>query len=353
MKKTYYLIVKILLIIVIFVMIILLKIYHKDQDDLFVSNLFNTDLICARSAVVMEASTGRLLFEKNANLRLLTASIAKILSCIVAIENIDIERYVIIDEIVLQATGSSIYLKIGDVFQIKDLLYGMMLQSGNDASLVVAKSYSGNIQDFIIKMNELVTKIGMLNSSFENPTGLDETSKNYSSAYDMSLLMAYAMRNKTFRTIVSSKTYRFQNVDNKYYAFQNKHRMVREDSDVIGGKTGYTKKAGRTLVTYFKQNHMELIVVTFDAANDWKLHRDLANKAYEQYEMHLLLTPFTFQMSTLLLPYKLKLKRSVYYPLKKEEKVDIMITYNNEDCYLKVLKKGQLITKFILELTKG
>lgn len=305
----------------------------------------------AQSAIVMERSSRRVLFEKNINKRLLPASISKILSTITAIKLMDLDHYVVVDSSILKATGSRIYLEVGEIIQIRDLLYGMMLQSGNDASLVVAKAYSGVEEDFIIAMNELAQEIGMRNSLFNNPTGLDEGECNYSSAYDMALLMAYAMENQTFRKITKTKVHRFVTVDGKSYVFFNKHRLIQEEPDVIGGKTGYTKKAGRTLVTVFQQDEMELIVVTFDAHGDWELHKKLAKEAFENYHLTKIISPFTFQMSTFHLLTGKTLNKPVYFPLTAEEVFDMKLGLRENKFYL-IIKVKQKEYELFLE-TEG
>ena len=130
-----------------------------------------------------------------------------ILTCITAIEHYQLDDFVVINSEVLKTEGSSIYLEVGDVISIKDLLYGLMLCSGNDAANALALHYSGNMQDFIFLMNETAKKIGMHNSTFENPHGLDTTTKNYTTTYDMALLMSYVMKNETFKNITSTKDY--------------------------------------------------------------------------------------------------------------------------------------------------
>lgn len=297
--------------------------------------------VTAQSAIVMERSSRRVLFEKNSHKRLLTASIAKILATFTAIELLDLNRYIVVDSTVLQATGSRIYLEVGEIIQIRDLLYGMMLQSGNDASLMVAKAYSGNIEDFVIKMNDLAQTLRMTDSFFQNPTGLDENESNYSTAYDMALLTAYAMENETFRQITRTKVHRFETPDGKSYVFYNKHRLIQEEPKVIGGKTGFTKKAGRTLVTVFNQAGLELIVVTFDAYGDWELHKRLAEEAFANYSMEKILSPFTFRMSTFHLLTGKGLTKPVFFPLKDEEAYDLKLTLRNNEFYLSVKVAGE------------
>jgi D-alanyl-D-alanine carboxypeptidase len=147
--------------------------------------------------------------------------------------------------------------------------------------MALAMAYSGAPSDFVAKMNEIVSSLNLKNSIFENPSGLDGKTNNYSSCYDLAYLTSIALENETFRKIFGTKTYDVTLPSGKKMHFFNKHKLVISDNNVIGGKTGYTKKAGRTLITVFNQNGRELVVVTMDAYNDWNLHRSLVN-AYDE-----------------------------------------------------------------------
>lgn len=192
----------------------------------------------AESMIVMDMRTKRILNSYQPNKKMLPASITKILTCITCIEHYDLDKIIVVGEEVLQSEGSSIYLKIGDVITVRDLLYGLMLCSGNDAAIVLAYHYNQCIDDFIYLMNQTAKQIGMNDSNFENPSGLNNTSKNTTTAYDMALLMSYAMKNAVFREITSTKDYTAKICSNKTMYFHNKHRLLQENEDVIGGKTG-------------------------------------------------------------------------------------------------------------------
>ena len=208
------------------------------------------------SSILMDMDSGRVLYGKNIHKENLTASIAKIMTCIVAIENGNLSDVCVVDEMTINQIGSSTYLKLGDKIRLKDLLYGMMLRSGNDASYLIGKTVGGNIKEFVGMMNSTALKIGMENSKFENVSGLDEESKNISTAYDMALLMSYCMKNDEFRNIVSCRTHSFTSLLNNNYTFLNKHKLVNGNDNVTGGKTGYTINAKRTLVTSFSKNNI-------------------------------------------------------------------------------------------------
>lgn len=231
--------------------------------------------ISSEAAIVMDAKTKKILFAKNANSPKLTASICKILTAYTAIKYLNLDNYIIVNEKMVNIEGSRIYLEIGDIVSIETLLYGLILRSGNDAAIGLAMAYSTNINDFVYRMNEIVSSFNLKNSIFENPSGLDGTTNNYSTCYDLAYITSEALKNDVFRKIISTKSYSETLPNGKKLYFHNKHRMIHTDDNVIGGKTGYTKKAGRTLITIFNQNDRELIVITMNAYNDWNLHRML------------------------------------------------------------------------------
>ena len=242
--------------------------------------------ISAESAIVMNTKNHTIYFEQNAYKKMLPASITKILTCIVAIENYHLNDYVIVDEQVNTIEGSKIYLKPGDIISIKDLLFGAMLCSGNDAAKLLATKYSGKEEDFIFLMNKLCKKINANSSIFNNPTGLDSINQNYTTAYDMALITSYAMENETFRNINQTISYSPTIYSDSKLYFFNKHKLIRNYDYVIGGKTGYTKKAGRTLVSVFKEKELEIVIVTLNDPNDWNNHLTLARNIFKESELN-------------------------------------------------------------------
>lgn len=237
--------------------------------------------ISSDAAIVMDVKTKEVLFEKSAHSKKLTASICKVLTAYTAIKYLPLDHYIIVNDSMINVEGSRIYLESGDIVSIETLLYGLMLRSGNDAAMALAMAYSSNPSDFVLKMNEVVKSLNLKNSVFENPSGLDGKTNNYSSCYDLAYITSVALENESFRKIFGTKTYDVTLPSGKKMHFFNKHKLVLADNNVIGGKTGYTKKAGRTLITVFNQNGRELVVVTMDAYNDWNLHRSLVN-AYDE-----------------------------------------------------------------------
>ena len=159
----------------------------------------------ARSSIIVDLNSGRVLYENNADEERLIASITKIMTCIIAIEEGDLDKEIKAGEEILKMYGTSIYLELNEKMKLIDLLYGLMLRSGNDASVVIAKTVAGSEEDFVKMMNKKAKEIGMTNTTFSNPHGLDEETKNYSTARDMAKLSRYAYKNKTYRKIIGTE----------------------------------------------------------------------------------------------------------------------------------------------------
>ncbi len=283
----------------------------------------------ARSAVLLDADSNRVLYENNKDERLLTASIAKIMTAIVVIENIEMNEEVVITYEDSIQVGSSVYLREGDQISIIDLLHGLMLRSGNDCAHALAMSVSESVEEFSVLMNEKAKEIGMENSTFENPSGLDEVTKNYSTAYDMALLTSYAIDNPIFKKVFTTKSYKVSINDEKTLYWKNKHRLLVSDNNILGGKTGYTKAAGRTLVSYAQKDGKNLISVTFDDGNDWNDHTNMFEYGFSNYEKY---TVFTVgKMKSLLgnSDYYLVSKNDYKVLLAKKEKKNITYIVND------------------------
>jgi len=300
-------------------------------------NIYATN-VSAESYCLIEASSKRIIEGKNIHERFLTASICKVLTAIIVIENTNINDYVRVTSETIRQEGSSVYLKVNDMLSIKDLLYGLLLRSGNDCAYLLANSVS-NENDFSKIMNKYAQMIGMENSTFSNPSGLDSQSCNYSTAYDMALLMIYAMKNKVFREIVGSNSYYVTTLNNEKYYFYNKHKLVQKYEYIIGGKTGYTEKAGRTLITYSSKNEMELCCVTFKSNNDWNEHKQMIDNCYASYEMKEVMCKQIIKTneSYSYTPY---LPNDIIIPVSKKENIDIKIYLVNKSDSKKI---GKLI----------
>ncbi|WP_047980007.1 D-alanyl-D-alanine carboxypeptidase family protein [Ornithinibacillus contaminans] len=243
----------------------------------------STPSVSANNAVLLEQSTGRILFEKGAHERQSIASITKIMTAIIAIESGKMSELATASKEAVYTEGSSIYLKQGEKMRLEDLVYGLMLRSGNDAAVTIAEHVGGSEEGFVFLMNEKAKWLGMTNTHFDNPHGLDSET-HYSSAYDMALLMRYAMNNEQFVEITGSTSFKSENRD---YSWRNKNKLLTVFYKYCtGGKTGFTKQTGRTLVSTASKDGMDLIVVTLDAPDDWRDHMNLFEWGFENYDMH-------------------------------------------------------------------
>ncbi len=233
----------------------------------------------AVSAVLLDADSGRVLYEKNAHELRLIASITKLMTALVAVEsNPDISKVVTVQAEWLEgAEGSSIYLRPGDELTLEELLYGMLLESGNDAAQVVACYCAGDLETFAQWMNLRATDLGMVNSRFKNPSGLNADG-HYSTAYDMALCAIACMDHETIAKIVSTRSITFGT-----RTFTNHNKLLRMYDGCVGMKTGYTKRAGRTLVTCAERDGQRLVAVTLTAPDDWNDHTAMYDYGFSVY----------------------------------------------------------------------
>ena len=278
----------------------------------------------------------RILKSYNENEQKLIASISKIMTAIIAIENGNIQQNVTVDKNILTAVGSSIYLEIGEKISLKDLLYGMMLRSGNDAATMIAINISGSMEKFAEKMNEYAKKLGMNNTTFYNSHGLENNDGigNISTAYDMALLTSYAMQNDIFKEIFKTKIYNAKS-DKKSYTWQNKNKLLKYDY-ITGGKTGYTQKAKRTLVTTGYINNTNIVIVTLNDPNDWLDHQNLYENIKNNYQNIEVLNKKKFNVNNnIFIEDKLYIKDNYSILVNEKEKNKLKIKYylTNNDNY--------------------
>ncbi len=233
--------------------------------------------ISAKAAIVLEASTGTVLYEKNADEPMGIASTTKIMTALVALEDAELDSIVTVPAQCVGTEGSSLYLKEGERLPLRELLYGMLLESGNDAAVAVAIHVSGSVEAFVERMNDKAEALGCQNTHFVNPNGLYD-SGHYSSAHDLAIIMAAAMENATFVQITSTKSISFED-----RTFQNHNKLLWLYDGVIGGKTGYTQSSGRTLVTCAEREGMRLIIVTLDDPDDWDDHVSLYDEMFSTW----------------------------------------------------------------------
>lgn len=295
------------------------------------------------STIVVDGDSGRILYENNVHDSMLIASITKIMTCILTIENVDLDSEVEIGDEVLEMYGTNIYVQVGEKLTIRDLLYGLMLRSGNDASVVLAKNVFGSEEKFVDMMNKKASELGMNYTKFENPHGLDESTKNYSTAYDMSLLAKYAYNNKTYRKIVSTKKYVTKS-NLKSYVWYNRMSLINDYKYCVGGKNGYTPKAGKTLVSYASKNNMNLIIVSLNDSDIYNNHEKLYNIYFNRYKKYKIIDREDFKIDSSLIGMDVYLKDSFSYVLEENEldNISTLIKIDN--------KKSNVVGKVIISL---
>lgn len=239
--------------------------------------------ISAECAILIDAQTGRVLYEKKAEEKSLIASTTKIMTALVICEQTNVLDRVKIPKEAVGIEGSSMYLKEGEVLTVQELLYGLMLQSGNDAAVALAIYCGGTVEGFTELMNDKAHRLGMTQSHFANPNGLDSPG-NYSTARDMAILTAYAMQNPIFAQTVSTKT-----ITIGERCLRNHNKLLWQLEGANGVKTGYTKAAGRILISSVTRMGRQLIAVTFNDPNDWQDHKDLIEDGFSRFTVQKLI----------------------------------------------------------------
>lgn len=245
----------------------------------------------AASAILYHPASGSFLYEKNAELRRGIASTTKIVTALTVLErDEDLDRTVTIPPEACGVEGSSLYLKAGETMTVRELLYGLLLASANDAASALAILDSGTVDRFAERMNETAVSYGLSDSHFSNPHGLD-AEDHYSTAKDLAKITAAALENETFRAIVSTKRYAIEGADGTSRYLRNHNKMLDLFPGCIGVKTGFTKKCGRCLVTAAERDGELLITVTLNAPNDWNDHAALLEYGFSLLEKRTLLQP--------------------------------------------------------------
>lgn len=279
----------------------------------------------ARSSIVMDIDSGRVLYEKNANEKRLIASTTKIMTALLALESGKLNEMVEAKDEILKMYGTSIYLSLHEKMRLEDLVYGLLLRSGNDAAVVIATYLSGSEETFVKEMNKKAKEIGMLNTTFQNAHGLDEETQNYSTAHDMALLSSYVYKNfKKYRTI--TKTYKYQvQTKEKSYLWYNRNKLLKSYEYCTGGKNGYTPSAGKTLVTTASKDGLNLTVVTLKDGDEYNTHKELYELMFNKYKSYKLIDKDNFNIDDKKLKDKVYINKSFIYPLTEEEKNHIEI----------------------------
>lgn len=285
----------------------------------------------ATSAILMDQDSNRILYSKNIHEVRSVASISKIMTAILAVESGKLDDVVTIGDEIDSAYGSAIYIQKGEEITLRNLVYGLMLRSGNDAAVAIATYIDGDVETFVKRMNAKAKEIGMKNTTFNNPSGLDEDKGNYSTAYDMAILTSYAMKNKEYQRIVKTKKHTVKTNKN-VYSWTNKNKLLFTYKYTTGGKTGYTEIARRTLVSTATKDNLNLVVVTLNDGNDFNDHMHLHQYGFETYKGYniLLKGDINIYDETYYKNEQLYLKNDFKYPLLETEKDSIKLKFELE-----------------------
>ena len=306
---------------------------------------------------VLETSSGRVLYSKNKDKKLPMASTTKIMTAITAIENCDdLDEKFEISPKAVGIEGTSLYLRKGDVFSTRDLLYALMLISGNDASVAIAEHVGGSTSEFVTMMNDLAKKIGAKNTHFANTHGLDADG-HYTTAYDLALITAYALENETFKEIVSTKNIKITNGEGENRYLKNKNKLLFRLDGCIGVKTGFTNDAGRCLVSAIERDGVRFVCVVLNCGPMFEESETLLNTCANTYKLYGLTELYDYKK---LLPVydgrkdnvKIGTNKSFIYPLSEWEKNNLKIEYNLVDHVDAPLKKGSEVGEIKIFLGK-
>ncbi|MBP3285203.1 MAG: D-alanyl-D-alanine carboxypeptidase [Clostridia bacterium] len=291
-----------------------------------------TPSISGYHAIVIERNSHRILYEKKAFDKAYIASTTKIMTCIVALENNDLNSVVKVSKKAAGTGGSDVGLKENDEIALSELLYGLMLRSGNDAAVAIAEHTAGSVEEFANLMNQKAVELGALSTHFVTPHGLD-TDNHYSTAYDMALIADYALHNETFQKLVSTTFYTMTFKNGKTKELKNTNPLLFSYPGITGVKTGYTGLAGRCLVASAKQNGMELIAITFGEPSSKLRIADttkLLNYCFSNYSLCNITELYPAQFSV---PVKKSLEKTILpiyesdliLPLTEKEKQNLTI----------------------------
>lgn len=272
---------------------------------------------------VIEVSSGRLLNGSNENLRLPMASTTKAMTALVVLENASLTDIVEIPPAAVGIEGSSVYLKKGERFTVEELLYALMLRSGNDAAVALALHTSGSVEEFVRKMNERAALMGLKETKFVNPHGLHDEN-HYTTAYELALIAAEGLRNPHFKRIVSTKNIVIDGEGHEKRYFANKNKILYNYEGATGVKTGFTRDSGRCLIASAERNGMEVVAVALNYYDYFELTARLMDEAFGNFEMKEVVSPDTVYKKVpvrgnrKIKEAELRAEFSRKYPLKKD-----------------------------------
>ncbi len=312
----------------------------------------------AKAMCVMEAGSKRMLYHKNQSEKLPMASTTKIMTAITAIENCeDLDKPFEVSNKSIGISGTSIYLRKGEVMTMRDLLYGLMLVSGNDASVAIGEQISGSQNKFVELMNKTAIKIGAKNSHFDNTHGLDSKT-HYTTAYDLALITSYALSNDTFRELVSTKNTKITNTDGKVRYLKNKNKLLNSLDGCCGVKTGFTDDAGRCLVSACERDGMTVVCVVLNCGPMFEESRALLERAFKEYNLIDLTTSYTYNRYIDVNRGKTEkveigTTEKYFYPLKAEELSKVSYEYDILDNIEAPVNKGEEVGEIKIFIDKN
>lgn len=315
----------------------------------------DTYAISARSAVVIDAASGRVLYEHNSNEKRGMASTTKIMTALCALEYGDMNKMVTISPTSSGVEGSSMYLAKGEKISMTDLVYGLMLVSGNDAATAIAENVSGSVEKFAQLMNKKAAEIGAYNTSFTNPHGLSDEN-HYTTAHDLAKITAYAMQNPTFCEIVATKKKTLAaNEDGYARTLVNHNKFLSMYEGCVGVKTGFTKATGRCLVTAAEKNSMRLVCVTLNDPDDWSDHKELLNLSFNSYSPYKIKSVNEFVATADVSggtadTLDLVTASDLYFPIKQGEENNIELEVEPFEELTTPIKKGDVLGKIIIKI---
>ncbi|MGJ0846696.1 D-alanyl-D-alanine carboxypeptidase family protein [Tissierella praeacuta] len=301
--------------------------------------------LSAESCILIDGQTGRILYEKDAHRKMPMASTTKIMTALVALDKGSLDDKVVIKKECVGIEGSSIYLKEGEIITLEDMLYGLMLRSGNDVAEAIALHISGSMDSFVSLMNEKAKSIGALNTNFVNPHGL-HNDLHYSTAYDLALITKTAFSYDEFANIVKSKSYMADRMENNY--FYNKNKTLWEYNGGDGVKTGYTTKSGRCLVSSASKNGMRLIAVSLRAGDWFNDNYKLLDYGFNNYKQSFIYDKGQFLKKLNVVNgvkgyVDLVTEKTFFYPLKEGEREKIKISLDIPSNVEAPIEKGDKI----------
>jgi len=299
--------------------------------------LFMRDKICVSAdgaaEIAMELESGTILYSKGEDLRLPMASTTKIMTAYIIAEECNLEEVISVPQEAVGIEGSSIYLKVGEQISVGDLLYGLMLRSGNDAAHALAVHHSGSVEKFVEKMNTVAKELKLRDTNFANPSGLP-AKEHYTTARDLCNLARIALHNKVFADVVSTRHY-----NGKFRSFTNKNKLLSRLNGANGVKTGYTEKAGRCLVSSAKRGNFGVVCVVLNCYDMFERSEELIEAAYSRYNVNTIRADKVFYLDG----KAFSLLKDCCVLCERGRKLSYSVCYESGKPYLKIYSGNDLI----------